>query len=401
MINKSTFSILMAVLFFVNSSRAMEDPSQDRGSEQVAQEQDSKESKSSKTTTCSLKDIIVKRVGLKALCILSPKIFPEELREYGIQFLINEHCAPLEKFKENKEYAYLKVTEENLNNYKKLLYGLCENQVEVGCLALAEFGKCWPDIFRYMALYDICEFLKILTKQSNGFDITLSDNELLFRDKVLHYILNNKNVELFKLLLNKGLLPRLDYKINISNNDVCRFLRRLISSGSSYFFETILQKEKNKDYNWKELFDQEEGRIMGGMALMPNVMLTAADFFEKNIFKAILALAKEKESLDINVRDPRKGADGYTILMVAVYFFNVELVELVLENGADINIKSNSGRTALDYAKAYLDQINLELDRVNLVNGEVKLFEERRLSLCEIIRILIEYGAVPNLAVNE
>jgi len=357
MINKSIFSILMAVSFFVNSLRAMENPSRDRNLEQSIQKKDSKENESSKTTACSLKDIIVKRVGLKALCILSPKIFPEELREYGIKFLINEHCVPLEKFKE-KEYAYV-LTEEDLNNYKQVLYELCEKQIEGIDVAMAEFGKCWPG-FCYMSLYDIGEFLRILTKQSNGLDI-LSAHELIYRDKGLDYILSTKNVELFKLLLNKGLLPRLDYKVNINDNYVCSFFKRLIICKSSYFFETILQKEKDKDYDWKQLLDQEEGCISGDIVQILNAIELAKNCFKLDIFKAILNLAQQKGLLDINVQKVYE--DGQTLLMYATQKGKVELVKFLLENGADINIKSNNGKTVLDYAKDTLAEIEAMLGR--------------------------------------
>jgi len=400
MLNKSTFSILMAVLFFVNSLRAMEDPNRDKNLEQGIQKQDSKENESSKTTACSLKDIIVRKLGLEVLSKVDPTAFPEELREYGIQFLINEHCATLEKFKGNKEYAFSEVTEENLNNYKELLYELCENQVEGLDLILTGFGKCWFDAICYRTLYDICEFLKILTKQKN--DLDLSTHELFYRDKILDYILATKNVELFKLLLNKRLLPRLDYKINRNNCYVCSFFRNLIHRKSSCFFENVMQQEKNKDYDWKKLFDQEEGFVLGHVQLMPNIMIDAADWFERNIFKALLALTHEKGLLDIiNVREMRENGYGLTMLIKAIMGYKVELVELLLNSGADINIKSNSGKTALDYAQERLNEINIKLDKKYLSNDKRQFLECSRLSVCKIIRLLIDYGAVPNLAVDE
>jgi len=404
MLKKFIFSIfLMAISFFGNPLRAMEDPNRDKNLEQNIQKEDSQENELSKTTADSLKDVIVRKVGLEALCALSPEVFPEELREYGINFLINEHCAPLEKFKENKEYnVFSKVTEENLNNYKELLYELCENQFEGIDLVLTGFSKCWPwpSIFVQRTLYEICEFLKILIRKHNDLAIILSDSEIVCRDKVLSYILSTKNVELFKLLLNKGLLPRLDYKVNINDNYVCSFFKRLIICKSSYFFETVLQKEKDKDYDWKKLFDQEEVFIYGGVALLPNVMIIAADSGEQNIFKVLLALAREKGLLDINARDSLEEAYDRTILIGAVIACNVELVKLLLENGADINIKSKNGKNALDYAKERLDVINIVL-RDNSLNDERQFFEGLRFSACEIIRLLIEYGAVPNLALDE
>jgi len=410
MLNKSTFSILMAVLFFVNSLRAMEDPNRDKNLEQGIQKQDSKENESSKTTACSLKDIIVRKLGLEVLSKIDPTAFPEELREYGIKFLINEHCATLEKFKENG-HAY-GITEKDLNNYKQVLCELCEKQIEGIDLALAEFGKCWhaedgkcwPVIFSYMSLFDVVEFLKILAKQNNNLDTALSDYELICRDEVLNYILNTKNVELFKLLLNKGLLPRLDYKININNynynvnNYVCSFFKRLVRCKFSYFFETVMQKEKDKDYDWKQLFDQEEDYRMGDTPRIRNAMINAVRCFDQNIFKAILELAREKGLLDINAQDH---CSGWTILISAVNDYNFELVKLLLENGADISIKSYNGKTALDHAKKCLDETNIQLERADLGNDNCVCWEGMKLSACEIITVLSEYGAAPDLVLDQ
>jgi len=406
MLNKFIFSIfLMIGSFFVNPLRAMEDPNRNRNLEQDIQKQDSKKNGLSKTIAGSLKDIIVKMVGLEVICALPQGVLPEELREHGIKFLINEHCAPLEVFKEKKEYSlwlytFIKITEEDLQNYKKLLYELCENQFEGIDLLLTGFSKCWfwPPIFVNRTLNEICEFLKILIRH-NDLEITLSDVEIVCRDKLFGYILETKNIELFKLLLNKGLLPRLDYKIKINGGFVCSFFKRLIYCKSSYFFENVVQKEKDKDYDWKKLFDQEEAFIFGGVELMPNIMIIAAGSCEQNIFKNLLALAREKGLLDINIKE--EGPYGWTMLMIAVNDYNVELVKLLLENGADINMKCNNGKTALGYAKDCLDGMNINLAQANLHNNNRQSYEKARLSASKIVDILIEYGAVPDLVPQE
>ncbi len=55
-----------------------------------------------------------------------------------------------------------------------------------------------------------------------------------------------------------------------------------------------------------------------------------------------------KKGIDIN-KTARKS--GINPLILASCFNNVSMVELLLENGADINSKDNSGMSAKDYAK--------------------------------------------------
>ena len=73
---------------------------------------------------------------------------------------------------------------------------------------------------------------------------------------------------------------------------------------------------------------------------------------------------------NVNARRP---SDGETVLHLAVPTCNRELVELILANKADVNVRNNEGKTPLDYAKA---------------NGSTGT---------EIVALLRQHGALDNL----
>ena len=57
--------------------------------------------------------------------------------------------------------------------------------------------------------------------------------------------------------------------------------------------------------------------------------------------------------IDIDKQGPY---NGYTALHDAIWQSNVETVEVLLNAGANLNLKSNSGQTPLDFAKAKKNQ---------------------------------------------
>ena len=72
-------------------------------------------------------------------------------------------------------------------------------------------------------------------------------------------------------------------------------------------------------------------------------------FASRNVRTCKIAL--ESGLFDVNMENN----DGYgrTALMYAVCREDYNTVKLLLDNGADVNMKSDYGNTALDYAKEY------------------------------------------------
>ena len=77
--------------------------------------------------------------------------------------------------------------------------------------------------------------------------------------------------------------------------------------------------------------------------------LIAARHGEKG--KALDAEGTFRELLDCGADVDARNAYGQTPLIVAVYQMNPTAAEALIKKGADVNIKDDSGKTALDYAK--------------------------------------------------
>ena len=75
-----------------------------------------------------------------------------------------------------------------------------------------------------------------------------------------------------------------------------------------------------------------------------------------------IAILSIKEKMDIN----RKDCNGYTALMYACRFNSgAGLVKMLLDNNADVNITTQDGKTAMDFAK-----YNNNVDIINLLYGK-------------------------------
>ena len=105
---------------------------------------------------------------------------------------------------------------------------------------------------------------------------------------------------------------------------------------------------------------------------------------------------------------------GYTALMYAVKEGNTEIAKLLLDNGADLNIKDSFGYTALMFAvrEGNTEIVKLLLDNKADISGEInyqkevmypadyknnELMSAAEKGYTEIVELLIDNGADPNI----
>lgn len=105
-------------------------------------------------------------------------------------------------------------------------------------------------------------------------------------------------------------------------------------------------------------------------------LLTAARNGELDVIKDLTTLLKRGEiNLDVNCKGNQKFNRGWTSLHLAAYFGHKDVVKILLENGAGIDVTNPNGDTALHKA-AYtgrLEVVRVLLDAgadVTMINSE-------------------------------
>jgi ankyrin repeat protein len=81
--------------------------------------------------------------------------------------------------------------------------------------------------------------------------------------------------------------------------------------------------------------------------------------------------------LDMGVAIDTRGSFGLTPLMAAAGSGSVEVVELLLDGGADRTLKDKAGKTALDYLEQ-AETRGLPSDRIELLRGRLAIGDGRR-----------------------
>ncbi|KAF8818835.1 ankyrin repeat domain-containing protein [Rickettsia endosymbiont of Cardiosporidium cionae] len=178
------------------------------------------------------------------------------------------------------------------------------------------------------------------------------------------------NVEIINLLLDKNINPHVEGKLFLKNGQILRNPQsfRFSSDKLEYsitYYEYITTTREYLQYNNPVDYSVNYTPIEAAFkANKPDVVeLLLNRMNANNLSDALILLIKNRSivglefsilnkllsrNIDLNFRDHK----GYTALMHAVdKKSSIELVQLLLQHGADKNIKNNSNQTALDIAK--------------------------------------------------
>jgi len=382
MLNKSIFSILVAVLLsFGNPLRAMENPEQGGISMENLPIDESTKVKAvdslKRIAACKVDALIMDGIDLRTADGLSLSGLPEELREYAVSVLINEYCAPLKQLKEEEKWLSLNITEENLENFKKLLYELlgCDGK-SVKTILLSLDNYCIKNL-----LHDVCMLLHVLIQRNGSYNYLLSQEEQISCNKIISHALWQDKIELFRLLISNKLFPRLNDIINVGNSSGSFFKAIALYCKDIDLFNSIIAIEESKECCWSDLLGLSGGYGSFGSS----VLHCAVESTSKDKVEAILKLIQEQGLSDfIDAQD----VHGRTALMIAAVNGDCEIVELLINNGASINIVPVGKVCALVSARRTLADLEYVLNDVNLTSEERNCFERRMQAALKCVELL-------------
>ena len=104
------------------------------------------------------------------------------------------------------------------------------------------------------------------------------------------------------------------------------------------------------------------------------------------------------QKIDIDTQDD----EGWTALMHAAFFGKIEIMQLLLECGACVDMQDKTGITALMYAimENKIEVPGYCMDRVTNIPYFLPMILSRKYNETEMIELLIEHGAQINIQNN-
>jgi len=269
---------------------------------------------------------------------------PKELQFYYATLdSINKHCDLVEQLKNS--CTFLEITPENLNDYRKLLHVILDKENIDLNLILSVFDRYLKEIidnpeqfiqahtengnFHGLTLMNINALLTILIKHifakqdSNLEKFTVSQFEMSSLGRAITYAFREDLDDLYLLLEKGDLFPSLNCIMNARHNSFFAYL--VYYCKNMNMFNEIINKEIDKEYNWKELFGMSDN--------FTTILNYAVYSGSKMKVEAILNLIRDKKlDLDdfINIQDQ----DGRSPLMIANGLGYSEISELLISNGA-------------------------------------------------------------------
>jgi len=331
-------------------------------------------------------------------------ILPEELKYYCKSLIIDKHFALLEQVKE-REYHNLPVIKEDLDNYRQLLDTMLKESYPDFNLILSILDNHFRLVLKYyddqhednrfqdydgIMLIDINVLLKLLIEKNVSFNAIVSNQERDSIDKIICSAFNTKafyedefdknNADLRRLLVKVNLLPPLDY---MTSEGYCFFILLARGNLEIDLFHVIVNKEKDKCYDWHFLFSRHENDD-GNTALH-----YMAEDGDKEKFIAILDLIKEK-CLPLNLFINIQNHIGLTPLMAAANECRFEMVKLLTDysNINAIKMINKQSVRSLKFLAALncIGALNREVSSVGQISQELQRY-------CDIIVFINKHCA--------
>jgi len=301
---------------------------------------------------------------------------------------INDHCKFLTQFKENKKFEFLEVTEENLGIYHKSLLSMLSMQHPDLNTLLFIFHQYFRHILasfkfnnqynKHITLTSINALLSILIQHFNiekNIDsyIVASTEEQEFLDLIVYNAIKikrrNRDVgnALLRLLIRNNLIPPLDHIID--GKYVLTLL--VINDINIELFRHIINKEKDKNYPWHDLFGKQTN-------MKDRTILHHAAMKSKEIAQILLDLIKEKDlPLDDFLLIP--DAAGNTPVDLAYNRADFEIVQLF--NNKDIES---------DDVNSFKSIISLAIGKHNLID-QIEYLPQELQEYCRPVAKISQY----------
>jgi len=268
-----------------------------------------------------------------------------------------------DEYKSKEIHKSLKITEENLAKCDELLYELICMGINIKPILfiLHDYFYRWvqwdydinKEIRGPLTLEDwnvmLAELIKCKLDASYNdafLEELVSEEEMDNLERIIGYAFMRKYLGLHKFLAHNGLLPSLNYIFMNSSNMGVSILDFICWDCIDIeFFNFVINKEKNKKYNFRNLFRTQ------GCRILKKILLSRPSVGDSNLavnkLKAFLQFMGKEAKAIINMRDE----EGNTLLMhPELIFNNEEIIKLLIDNGADATIR-NKGKTALNLAE--------------------------------------------------
>ena len=261
--------------------------------------------------------------------------------------------------------------------------------------------------------------IAINSKQPEAIECLLSNPKIAINQQnqdgwtALMLAVYQDNCALIQLLLNKGAdSNKTNYEgdtaliiaVNRKNTDTVKCLLKspgiAIDTENQNEWTALTLAAANNDVSIIKLLLDKGANINRTDASGESALTTAVSYETTNAIQCLLNNPK----IAIN----QQNINGMTTLMIATQKSNCPIIKLLLQYGADVNIPTKQGITALmiasdsgniNAAECLLSNSNLAIDQQNNAGGTALMIAAKK-NNCPMIQLLLDKGANINIASN-